>query len=108
MQELIADINDKTGELIIEERSALSEFHYVNGYTLSFTDLGKHGVKIELIHKQEGSGAIILPPKRTKECGRWLLQTLGQRNLNLPKELSEILERLIKEKKLDRILKLVG
>ena len=105
MQELIAKINDNTGEPIIEERSALSGFYYENGYTFSCTDLGKDGVKMELIHKQEGGGAIILPPKKTEEYGRWLLQTLGQRNLNLPKELSEILKRLIKEKRLDRILK---
>ena len=105
MQELITRINDKTGEPIIEERAALSGFYYVNGYRLSCTDLGKHGVKIELMHKQEGSGAIILPPKKAEECGGWLLQTMGQRGLNLPEELSQILKRLIKEKRLDRILK---
>ena len=105
MQELITEINDKTGEPIIKQYSALSVFHYENGYALSCTDLGNRGVKVELIHKQQDSGAVILPPKKTEECGRWLLQTLGQRSYNLPKELSHILERLIKEKKLDQILK---
>ena len=105
MRDLIAKIDDETDKPIIGERRSLSGFRYENGYTLSCTDLGKNGVKVELVHKHEGSGAIILPPGKTKEYGRWLLQTISQRNHNPSKELAEILKRLINEKKLNKIFK---
>lgn len=105
MLELITRIDDKTGKPVTKEQSALSEFCYEDGYLFSATDLGKRGVKVELVHGQEDGGAIILPPRKAKECGRWLLQTIGQTSFGFPKELPDILDRLVKEKKAGRILK---
>lgn len=105
MVELITKIDEMTGKPIIEEQSALSGFRYENGYMFSATDLGNKGVKVELVHKQDDGGAIILPPRKAEECGRWLLQTLGQRHHNLPEELLDVLDRLAKRKGLHRILK---
>ncbi len=84
--------------------SALSAFRFENGYKFSATDLGNQGVKIDLIDREEVAGAIILPPKKVHECGRWLLNTLGQDRMGLPKELISILERLSREKKLSKVL----
>lgn len=75
-------------------RSALPPFAYEDGYTLSATDMGKLGVKIELKHRYDTAGAIILPPERVAECGRWMLETLEQESHGLPKDLRGILERL--------------
>lgn len=105
MRDLITGIDYKTGELIIDKDSALPGFYYKDGYILSCTDLGKAGVKIELTHRNEGSGAIILPPDKAQDYLGWLLQTLGHRNHALSEEFVEILKRLINEKKLDKILK---
>jgi len=105
MLELITGIDDKTGNPVAKERSALSEFCYEDGYVFSATDLGKRGVKIELVHRQEDGGAIILPPRKAEECGRWLLQTIGQTGLGFPKELPDILDRLVKEKNAGRVLR---
>ena len=62
-------------------------------------------VKIDLIDKEDVAGAIILPPRKVAECGRWLLNTLGQDRLGLPKELADILHRLSRQKGLHRVLK---
>lgn len=78
-------------------KASLPAFLYEDGYTLSATDMGKSGVKIELSHNYNLGGAIILPPKQVKECGRWLLETLEQDSNGLPKQLAGILERLSKQ-----------
>lgn len=87
-----------------KKRSALSEFCYENGYRLSVTDLGNQGVKIELVHEYKDGGAIIVPPAKAKECGKWLLQTIGQIKYSPLKELVDILQRLMREESLGQIL----
>ncbi|MHC4617872.1 MAG: hypothetical protein ACYTEQ_08980 [Planctomycetota bacterium] len=106
MAELVIRIDDRTGEPVTENRPSLSEFRYENGYVFCGTDLGGLGVKIELLHKEkeEGGGAIILPPGKARECAKWLLTTLGQTHPHLPKELPEILKKIIKRKEATRIL----
>ncbi|MEA3227294.1 MAG: hypothetical protein U9Q07_15195 [Planctomycetota bacterium] len=78
-------------------KASLPAFFFEDGYTLSAADLGKSGVKIELSHKYNVGGAIILPPKQVEECGRWLLETLEQDSNGLPKQLADVLERLSKQ-----------
>ena len=78
-------------------RSALPPYSYEDGYTFSVTDLGKLGVKIELKHRYDTAGAIILPPKEVAKCGRWMLETLEQESNGMPKELHGILERLSRQ-----------
>jgi len=90
---------------MIKNRNCLSEFCYENGYVLRGTDLGGLGVKIELVHEDQGGGAIILPPGKAQECAGWLLQTLGQSHQNLPEELADILERIVTRKELSQILR---
>ena len=51
----------------------MSGFSYRDGYTLSATDLGTKGVKVELRHSYDTAGAIILPPNQAQEYGKWLL-----------------------------------
>jgi len=77
------------------KKSAIPCFIYENGYTLLCTDLGNAGVKVELIHSEQESAAIILNPDKSKEYGKWLLQRPAQKDGALPKELSDILERLV-------------
>lgn len=98
MVELITKIDDKMGEPIIEERRALSRFCYESGYIFLGEDLGNRGVKIQLTGGYEDGRAIILPPEKARECGRWLLRTIGKAKYKLPKELLGILERLIERK----------
>ncbi len=105
MREIITGIDDRTGEPITEKYSSLARFCYESGYVLLGTDMGNEGVKIELVREHEDGRAIILPPKTAKECGKWMLRTLGRVGRNLPEELPDILERLTKQKRVDRILK---
>ena len=98
MIRVTAENDRSTGGMITRSYSALSGFHYQNGYRLSATDMGNQGVKIELVHDQDVAGAIILPPGKVGECGRWLLKTIGQNKHGLPNELLEILQRLNKQK----------
>lgn len=105
MMKASAGINSQIGKRMDKRYTALPEFCYQDGYTLWATDLGKRGVKIELAHTQDDGGAIILPPKKAGEYGRWLLETLGQDSLGLPTELPDILERLAKQRASGRILK---
>ena len=105
MLELITKIGDKTGELIIKRRPGLSTFCYESGYTFWGEDLGNRGVKLELVGEHEDGRAVILPPGKAKECGRWLLQTIGEGKYKLPKELPDILERLIEQKGLEQRLR---
>jgi hypothetical protein len=86
------------------QHPSLSGFQYQNGYRLSATDLGKQGVKIELLHRDDAEAAIILPPKEVGKYGKWLLQTLGQDRYGLPKELPDILKRLSKQKGAETVL----
>ncbi len=78
-------------------KASLPAFLYEDGYTISATDLGKSGVKIELSHNYNIGGALILPPEQVEKCGRWLLETLEQDSNGLPKQLTDILERLSKQ-----------
>lgn len=103
-QEVITGIDKSTGARISREVGALPEFHYENGYTLCLADLGKAGVKVELIDNHEGSAAVILPPDKTEECSKWLSKTLSQRGHLLPEDLSKILGRLLKGKKPNTVL----
>lgn len=103
-QEVVTKIDKSGGGPTRRVARALPEFHYRNGYTLCLADLGKAGVKVELIDNHEGSAAVILPPDKTEQCSRWLSQTIGQRYHVLPDELSKILGRLLSEKKPARIL----
>lgn len=88
---------NRSKRLLKHRRDALPEFHYEDGYRLSAKDLGKSGVKIELSHNYNIGGAIILPPRQVREYGTWLMETLEQDINGLPKQLTEILERLSKQ-----------
>lgn len=103
MIELTSETVKETGKSASIGRGALPGFHYQNGYTFSATDLGNHGVKLELLHENDVAAAIILPPKMVAKCGRWLLQTLGQDRHGLPNGLSEVLRRLNKQKAAERL-----
>jgi len=105
MVTLTARIDDKNSLTAAQKRSAIAGFSYQNGYLLSATDMGNQGVKIELAHHQQDSGAIILPPAKAKECARWLLQTIAQRNQNPLNDLPDILGRLVKQKQSGSVLK---
>ena len=80
--------------------TVLQAFRYEAGYTLSASDLGNLGVKIELNNEYDNGLAIILPPIKVGECGMWLLETIGQENHGLFQELRDILERLSKQNRL--------
>ena len=97
MAKLSARSSNRSKRLLKHHRAALPEFHYEDGYRLSVKDLGKAGVKIELSHNYNVGGAIILPPRQVRECGTWLMETLEQESNGLPKQLTEILERLSKQ-----------
>ena len=103
MIELTTETVRETSKLASIGRVALPGFHFQNGYTFSATDLGNHGVKLELLHKNDVAAAIILPPKMVAKCGRWLLQTLGQDRHGLPNGLSQVLRRLNKQKAAERL-----
>ena len=104
MDRLSLRIGDESGKPINRMYAAFSTFRYEDGYKLSAVDLGIRGVKIELNQTYDAGAAIILPPKKVQDCGKWLLQTLGQDSHGLPRELSDILTRLITHKKAAQIL----
>lgn len=97
MEQLSAQRSSRPKRLLRHHRAALPEYQYEDGYRLSVKDLGKTGVKIELSHNYNTGAAIILPPKQVRECGTWLMETLEQESSGLPKQLTEILERLSKQ-----------
>lgn len=97
MRKISAQNGSGARKLLKHHRAALPEFVYEDGYTLSVKDLGKAGVKIELSHDYNVGAAIILPPKKVQECGAWLLETLEQESNGLPRQLTDILERLSKQ-----------
>lgn len=84
--------------------SSLPPFVHENGYSLSVSDLGNAGVKLELRHDGEVGAAIILSPDDVHRFGKWLLRTLGQDKHGFPLELGGILKRLAKTKVDDSIL----
>jgi hypothetical protein len=98
MVKISAQTSAKSNERLKFTSDALPPFQYEGGYTLSASDLGKLGVKIELNNEYEHGMAIILPPRKVGEYGRWLLGTLEQDGNGLPKQLYEILERLSEQK----------
>ena len=104
MDEQITIIDENTGEPVIDKVTSLPGFSYQNGYLLSIRDLGKHGVKIELLH-QTDEAAVILPPTKAKQCAKWLLNTIGLKDHDPLTELPDILKRLIKHKQSGRVLK---
>ena len=105
MLEAISGIDEKRATSIIEKVSAASEFSYECGYELRSKDLGDRGVIIELGNKNEEVRAIILPPAKAKDYGKWLSHAIGRNKSKLPKELAGILERLIGEKETEKKLK---
>src|SRR4030042_43652 len=108
MIELTTETVKETGKLASISRGALPGFHYQNGYAFSATDLGNHGVKLELLHENDVAAAIILPPKMVAKCGRWRLQTLGQDRHGLPNGLAGGLRRLNKQKAAGRLVQRGG
>lgn len=104
MESLSLRIGDESGKPINRMYAAFSTFRYEDGYRLSAIDLGIRGVKIELNQTYDAGAAIILPPNKVQDCGKWLLQTLGQDSHGLPRELADILTRLITHKKAGQIL----
>lgn len=105
MAELITKIDERTGKPVIEDAPALAQFCFENGYVLLGTDLGGKGVKLELVHKNDAGGAIILPPKKAAECADWLMDTIGQVKPALPDELPAILRRIVRQTRLGPVLK---
>ena len=95
---------EKPKKQIKKMYAALPGFTYQDGYKLSAVDLGDHGVKIELNRAYDIGGAIILPPDQVRECGRWMMKSLGQNTLGLSKELVDVLQRLIRHEKASKIL----
>ena len=104
MERISLRIGDKPEKPIHEMYTALSAFRYEDGYAFSAIDLGTQGVKIELNRAYDVGAAIILPPEKVRDCGRWFLQTIGLNSHGLPKELTDILQRLITHKKAGQIL----
>ncbi len=101
----ILKIDEKSGESIIEKLTAVREFSYESGYVLRSKDLGDKGVILEIGNENEEGRAIILPPEKAKEFGKWMLRIIGGRKWELPKELAGILERLIGENVTEQKLK---
>ncbi len=99
MTERMATVTDSMGKPIIRDHPALSQFCFENGYEFRGTLLGSKGVKIELVHKDDREAAIILPPAEARQCARWLLGTTDRQDRSLPKDLAEILQRIINIKK---------
>ncbi len=104
METLSLRVADKPKKQIKDMYAALSGFTYKDGYTLSAIDLGDHGIKIELSRAYDVGAAIILPPDQVRECGRWMLKSLGQNSLGLSTELVDVLQRIIRHEKASKIL----
>ena len=98
VEEMVAEIDCKTGEPIIRERPILEQFCYEGGYTLALTDLASQGVKVEILHPDEGSRAVILPSDEVERCAQWILCALALGRGSLVAELAAILERLMQSK----------
>ena len=98
MSERRRQISKYSDKLANHIHAALPGFRYEAGYVFLASDLGNHGVKIELNNEYDTGVAIILPPGKVGECGIWMLETLEQKSNGLLKELVNILERLSKQK----------
>lgn len=85
-------------DLISETKN---RFTFAAGYELAVVDMGGEGVRLELSHRYEGNGAIILPPEVAEELGRWLLSSLGQTVSKLPNRLEETLKRILVGKRFE-------
>lgn len=97
MVKLTVQTGNSPNKRLKRTSAALPPFRYEDGYTFSASDLGKLGVKIELNHEYDTGVAIVLPPGKVGEFGKWLLETLEQESNGLPKQLCDILERLSKQ-----------
>ncbi len=104
MERLSLRIGDEPKKSINQMYTPFSSFRYEDGYTFSVIDLGTKGVKIELNRAYDVGAAIILPPEKVRDCGRWLLQTIGQNSHGLPKELLAILAGIVRHEKSGQIL----
>ncbi|UCG58127.1 MAG: hypothetical protein JSU70_01210 [Phycisphaerales bacterium] len=98
-------MDEHPGRQLSGAKPALAPFTYRNGYILSASDLGKGGVKLTLSHDRDSGAAIILPPDKVHECGRWLLQTMQQDVRGLPVEIRDILRRVTDSRSASRILR---
>ena len=67
-------------DVVVTQVPVLPPFIYRSGYELSFIDLGNIGIKIEMNHPQEASGAIILPLEQADELNLWFKRRIGQMN----------------------------
>jgi len=103
--ETVIGIDEKTGQPIIEELSAMPTFSFRNGYTLSGLDLGQRGVKLNLLRQCEDPRGIILPPEKARQFGSWLAGTVAAKPQTLPADLADILRRLLRQKGLRPTLK---
>jgi len=104
MLEMSNELSRSTGKVDTLRRESLPGFVYRNGFSLSATDLGNNGVKIEFSHENDVAAAIILPPDAVEQCGRWMLKTLGQDKHGLPEEFPMVLRRLSQHKGIERSL----
>jgi len=105
MSQASVTLKANTRRSVTNASKALPEFCYENGYSFRGKDLGREGVKIELVHQYHGGGSIIMPPSEAKQCANWLLRTIGQQPSELPDELADILQRIIKHKHVREQLK---
>jgi hypothetical protein len=103
--EAVIGIDEKTGQPIIEELSAVPTFSFRNGYTLSGLDLGQRGVKLNLVRQCEDPRGIILPPEQARQFGSWLVGTVAAKPQSLPPDLADILRSILKQKGLRATLK---
>ena len=104
MLEMTSEMSKGAGKVETLRRESLPGFSFRNGFSLSATDLGNNGVKIEFSHENDVGAAIILPPEAVGQCGMWLLKTLGQDRHGFPAEFPKILRRLSKHKGIERSL----
>jgi hypothetical protein len=103
--EAVIGIDERTGQPIIEELSAVPTYSFRNGYTLSGLDLGQRGVKLNLLRQCEEPRGIILPPEKARQFASWLAGTIAAKRPALPPDLADILRRLLKQKGLRPTLK---
>ena len=104
MERISLRMADKRKRQIEDMYTALPGYTYEDGYKLSAIDLGDHGVKIELSRAFDVGGAVILPPDQVRECGRWLMKSLGQNSFGISTDLVDVLQRLIRHQKASKIL----
>lgn len=103
--EAVIGIDERTGQPIIEELSAVPTYYFRNGYTLSGLDLGQRGVKLNLLRQCEEPRGIILPPEKAWQFASWLAATIAVKRPALPPDLADVLRRLLKQKGLTLVLK---